>query len=284
MKRRRVLFIRLSQFKIFLRRLFITFAVVLSFVLIFFNKTNNPHISKTQNAVAGVFDPIIQFIELPADGIYLIYQKISDIVMVYSKNRRLEENTRRLYEVQNKLYALQIENSLLSEMLLYTPPEHADFVTAKIIACEGDGFVHSVVAYAKRSRPIVKGEVVLYQDAVIGRVDSVNGPYIRIMLISDISSKIPVLIERTRDQGILSGNNTSVLNLLFTTPNANIQKGDRIVTSGVGGIFPSDLLIGYVSNASKTSYEVSPAHPLEKIEYVKIVRYALTDDAEPETP
>jgi len=276
LKHRRGLFVGLSQFRLFLRKLVLTLVMICAFGLVFLNKAGNKNFDKNQDALSAVLYPVLRVMQLPADGVYWVYQKIDDFIFVYRENNELKSNIKQTDELKNKLYALQTENALLSEMLVYTPPKDIDFVTAKVIAGEGDGFSHSMIAYVPEKEKITKGQVVLYKDAVIGRVEKVRGAYVRIMLISDINSKIPVLIERTRDRGILSGNNTEVLNLLFTASNADIVKGDRVVTSGVGGIFPSDLLIGYVSKASASFVEVLPAHEIEKIEYVKIVRY-LTD-------
>lgn len=276
LKHRRGLFIRLSQFRLFLRKLVLTLVMICAFGLVFLNKAGDKNFDKNQDALSAVLYPVLRVMQLPADGVYWVYQKIDDFIFVYRENNELKSNIKQTDELKNKLYALQTENALLSEMLVYTPPKDIDFVTAKVITGEGDGFSHSMIVYVPEKEKITKGQVVLYKDAVIGRVEKVRGAYVRIMLISDINSKIPVLIERTRDRGILSGNNTEVLNLLFTASNADIVKGDRVVTSGVGGIFPSDLLIGYVSKASASFVEVLPVHEIEKIEYVKIVRY-LTD-------
>lgn len=276
LKHRRGLFVGLSQFRLFLRKLVLTLVMICAFGLVFLNKVGNKNFDKNQDALSAVLYPVLRVMQLPADGVYWVYQKIDDFIFVYRENNELKSNIKQTDELKNKLYALQTENALLSEMLVYTPPKDIDFVTAKVITGEGDGFSHSMIVYVPEKEKITKGQVVLYKDAVIGRVEKVRGAYVRIMLISDINSKIPVLIERTRDRGILSGNNTEVLNLLFTASNADIVKGDRVVTSGVGGIFPSDLLIGYVSKASASFVEVLPVHEIEKIEYVKIVRY-LTD-------
>ena len=277
-KHHRSLFVRLSQFRLFIRKLIITLVAIGAFGLVFLNKIGDRNFDKKQDVISRTLYPIVRVLQLPADGIYFAYLKIKDAVLVYDENNMLRQKTQKLDVLQNKLYALQAENALLSEMLYYTPPPEATFVTAKVIASEGDGFSHSLVAYVPESKGVKKGQVALFQDAVIGRVDRISGAYVRIMLISDISSKIPVLIERGRDNGILSGNNTSVLNLLYTPSNADIVKGDRVVTSGIGGIFPSDLLVGYVQKVSNAAVEVVPAHDLEKIEYVKIVRYLTEDD------
>lgn len=273
MKRRRVLFMRLSQFRLFLRKLMLALVMTSAFGLLFLNKADDVRLNNSQDIVSRILNPIIQTIQLPADGLYFAYEHIKDIVCVYRENIQLREKTKKFEENQNKLHAMQIENALLSELLLYQVPPASTFVTAKIIAVEGDGFSHSLIAYVPELNHVQKGQIVLYKEAVIGRVDAVQGSYVRIMAITDINSKIPVLIERTRNQGILAGNNTSVMNLLFTDSNADIKAGDLVVTSSVGGVFPSDLPLGYISKINDSVIEVQPMYKLEKAEYVKIVKY-----------
>jgi len=93
------------------------------------------------------------------------------------------------------------------------------------------------------------------------------------LLIIDISSKIPVLIERTNAKAILSGNNTDMLNLLYTTSENAPVVGDKIVTSGVGGIFPSGLDVGRIVSADTHEIKVKAFANIESIEYVYIVDY-----------
>ncbi len=278
MKRRRVLFIRLSQFRIFLRKLLVTLVVISAFGLVILSKADNAHLNKTEDIVSRVLNPVIRIIQLPADGLYYVYEKIRDVARVYADNKVLRYAKDQRDDLEQKLQALKSENELLSQMLYYTPPAEADFVTAKVVASEGDGFVHSLIVYIGSAMSVKKGQVVLHKQGVVGRIDAIHGAYARVLLISDINSKIPVIIERTRAKGILSGNNTAVLNLLYTAPKADIVIGDKILTSGVGGLFPSGLAVGYVSAVSPSSIEITPLEPIETIEYVKIVNYGAYDD------
>jgi len=271
MKRRRVLFIRLSQFRLFLRKLVVTLVVISAFGLVVLSKADNAHLNQTEDVISKIFNPIIRVIQLPADCVYFISEKIRDVIKVYADNKLLKKEVYDLQYMESKLQALKIENKLLAQMLDYIPLPEAQFITAKVIANEGDGFSHFLIAYVPDIKPVHKGQIVLYKEGVIGRIDAVHGVYVRVMLINDINSKIPVVLERSRDKGILSGNNTSVLNLILTSPLADIKKGDRVLTSGVGGIFPSDLPIGNVSNVSESSILIEPINPMEKIEYIRIV-------------
>ena len=145
------------------------------------------------------------------------------------------------------------------------------------MAEEGDGFSHSLIAYSENASQVRKGQVVLGAQSVVGRVESVSGSYIRVLLFTDINSKVPVILERNRIRGILSGDNTTVPKLLFTATGADIKEGDVVVTSGVAGVFPTGLPIGVISKITKDAIAVETISDIERLEYVKIVDYGVYD-------
>lgn len=278
MKRRRVLFIRLSQFRIFIRKFVTALLFVSALALMMLSKADNVVLNKTASAVASVFHPVLKVLQLPAELAYGGYSAVRDVILVYKQNKELKNENLKLLLLQNQVRTLQAENSLLGEMLNYIPPPNAAYLTAKVVAEEGDGFAHSLIAYIGDTDKIKRGQVVLGDKSVVGRVDTVNGRYARIILITDINSKIPVIVERSRSRGILSGDNTNFPKLLFAPLNADIKIGDALVTSGVAGVFPSGLLLGTVARVGKDGIEIRTATDIEKLEYVRIVDYQIYDE------
>ena len=277
MKRRRVLFIRLSQFRIFVRKLLVAALFVSALVFMMLSKADTLILNKISNSLARAFSPVIQVMQLPAEAVYAIYDKIRDISLVYSENKQLKAENTELLMLKNQVRTLKAENKLLGQMLNYAPPPEATYITAKIVAEEGDGFSHSLIAYSENTSQVRKGQVVLGAQSVVGRVESVSGSYIRVLLFTDINSKVPVISERNRIRGILSGDNTTVPKLLFTATGADIKEGDMIVTSGVAGVFPTGLPIGVVSKITKDAIAVETISDIERLESVKIVDYGVYD-------
>lgn len=278
MKRRRILFIRLSQFKIFIRKVLIAIVFVSALAFMMLSKADTVVLDKTTGTVSAILSPIIKIMQLPGEFVYAGYEKVRDIAKVYSDNKKLKKENLDILKLKNQIRTLEAENKLLSDMLNYTPPSEANFITAKVVAEEGDGFSHSLIVYIGENHNVYKGQVVLGKDSVVGRIDYVSGSYAGVLLITDIGSKIPVIIERNRERGILSGDNTLTPKLLFTTLDADIKNGDMIVTSGVAGVFPSGLPIGRVSFIRKDEIEVTTITDIEQLEYVKIVDYGIYQD------
>ena len=278
MKRRRVLFIRLSQFRIFIRKLLVAALFVSALVFMMLSKADTLILNKITNSVSQAFSPVIQIMQFPAEVVYVVYDKVRDITLVYSENKRLKAENLDLLMLKNQVRTLKAENKLLGQMLNYTPPPEASFVTAKIVAEEGDGFSHSLIAYTDNAAQVRKGQVVLGAESVVGRVESVSGSYVRVLLFTDINSKVPVILERNRIRGILSGDNTTVPKLMFTASGADIKEGDMVVTSGVAGVFPTGLPIGVVSKIAKGAIAVETISDIERLEYIKIVDYGVYDE------
>ena len=113
---------------------------------------------------------------------------------------------------------------------------------------------------------------------LIGRIDLISGKYARVTLITDINSKIPVISQKTRERGILVGNNTKELTLIFTPLLANLHKGDLLVTSGVGGGLPADIPIARITKVDVDKITATPLFNPTNIEIIKIIAYDITPD------
>ncbi len=278
MKRRRILFIKLSQFKIFYRKVLIALVFLSALAFMMLSKADTFVLNKTTSAVTAVLSPIIKIMQIPSEMVYWVYKKTKDIVSVYDENVALKRENADFIMLKNQVRTLQAENKILAQMLNYKIVPDASFITAKVVAEEGDGFSHSLIVYVGAGKKVYKDQIVLGNDSVVGRVESVTGKYARVLLITDIASKIPVVVERSRERAILSGDNSLYPKLLYTNLNADIRQGDRIVTSGVAGVFPVGLPIGLVEDIADDEIKIMPISDIERLEFVKIVDYDVFQD------
>lgn len=272
MKHRSVLLISLSDLKVLLRRFFVFILFFSAFLFMLLSRTDSLIVGGISRVFMDVTGPVMHVVEFPARLLHHVYTYFYDISHIYADNRVLRSENRQLLLLQNKVRTLEVENQLLERLLNYVPPAEATFMSAKVIAESGDNFTHSLLVYIG-DEAVQKGQIVLGDESVIGRIEKVSGHYATVILVTDINSKIPVVVERTRSRGILSGNNTAVPQLIFTRNSADIQTGDVIVTSGVGGMFPSGLPIGFVSAVNNSSIAVETMADISRVEYVRIVDY-----------
>ena len=275
MKRRRSLFIHLSYIRILAKKFAIVILFLTAFALMLLNKTESVVLEKTSSLATDVISPVVDLLVVPARMVAGVYDYFAEIKEVYKDNQDLREENKKLLGLYDKMKVLEVENRLLANLLNYVTPPEAKYVTARIIAEEGDAFSHSVIAYTGDSDKIKKGQVVLSDRGVVGRVDKVGHMYSKILLITDINSRIPVMVEKNRVRGILAGDNTSVPQMVFIPLDAELDVGDRIITSGVAGVFPSGLPVGQISSIEKNKVTVKPYSNLNSLEYVRIVDYGL---------
>ena len=272
-KRRRVAFLQFNHLRRLVKRFAVILLFIIAFVFMLLNKTENVFVERTSTVLNEVLNPAIDVLVLPATILTNGYNYLRSLQKIDKENKELREENRKLTIANAKNRALEIENSLLSQLLNYNPPPNARYITARIIAEEGDGFAHSITVYVSDTQNVKKGQIVLGDKGVIGRVESVGRNYAKIFLINDINSKIPVVIEKSRVRGILSGENTPMPKMMFIPIDAEIAEGDIVVTSGVGGIFPPGLLVGKIYSINKSEVVVRPFNNLTNMEYVQIVDY-----------
>jgi rod shape-determining protein MreC len=123
----------------------------------------------------------------------------------------------------------------------------------------------------RKNQPAITG------DGLIGRVTEVGERSARVLLLTDLNSRVPIYVERTRARAVMVGNNSDQMLLNYLLPGADIVVGDRIVTSGQGGIFPPGLPVGVVTANNNGTIRVQPFVDWETMEYLRLVDYELSD-------
>lgn len=279
MVRQKVLLIKVGELKNLFRKLFVVILFLTAFLFIMLSRFDSVAIEALNKVVIKVTGPVMQVAELPARMIHHVWTYFYDISHIYAENQLLRDENKQMMILQNKVRTLEVENQLLARLLNYVPPAEASFMSAQVVAESGDKFTHLLLIYVG-NESVKKGQIVMGDESVIGRIDTVSPPYAKVILITDINSKIPVVVERTRVRGILSGNNKDLPQLIFMRSTTDVQEGDIIVTSGVGGMFPAGLPIGFISSINGNKVEVEPMADLSRVEYVRIVDYGLAPDAE----
>ena len=274
MKRRRSLFLHLNQLKLLAKKFALVILFLAALTLMLFSKNQNTLLEQSSGATTSLVGAVVDVLVVPAKMLAQGYDFFSNLATIKRDNKELLEENRKLRLLKDKYEALEVENKLLSDLLNYVPLPEVNFISARVVAEESDAFAHSMLAYVG-SKNVAKGDVVLSDRGVVGRVDKVAAYYAKIILITDINSNIPVMTEKTRIRGVLSGDNTTVSKLIFVPLDAEINVGDRIVTSGVSGVFPAGLPVGQVVSVGKNEIKVKPFASLEKLEYVRIVKYGI---------
>ncbi len=275
MKRKASLFIRLYKVKSLIKNYAILFVFLTSFVLILINKTEHVFLTKTSSFTTDIIAPILDVFIFPAQMLAKGYDNFIEAKSNIEINKSLQDESKELAVIKNKLAALEVENKILANMLNYKKQPQEKFITARVIAEEESAFSQSLIVYIGKDSNIKKGQVVLSNNSLVGRVENVGKLYAKILLATDINSNIPIMIQKQSTRGMLVGNNKQKPLIKFLPIDANINIGDNVTTSGVAGIFPSGLVIGKISSIDKNNVKVNLNADFTTLEYVQIVDYQL---------
>ena len=142
------------------------------------------------------------------------------------------------------------------------------YVTARVISDGGNAFVKTLLVSSGGLEGIKKNQAVLAGEGMIGRIIEAGNKASRILLMTDINSRIPVIIEGTNQKAILTGNNGKYPALKHLPKDSGLVEGARIVTSGDGGVFPFGLPIGTVIIGKNGDKFIQPYADMDRITYV----------------
>jgi rod shape-determining protein MreC len=195
-----------------------------------------------------------------------------------SENEKLRKRIQELEVERNQLLEAEATNRRLQEMLAFRSHLPSGSMMASIIADSASSWFKSCLLDKGSADGVRKGMAVVTPLGVVGQVVAVTPRTAKVLLLTDPNNGVDVLVQRTRARGIVSGSLDNGPILKYVKRSEDIQEGDRLVTSGLDGIFPKGIVAGTVIKVRKQNLglfqhiEVMPAVRLERTEEVFIVK------------
>jgi len=247
--------------------------VCISLSLMLLSRADYSPILKFQTAVVDVATPLLEIVAHPISTVNGAVSEIINLANIYDENLYLKTENERLRNWQSTARLLAQENIVLRDLLHTQPEPGITYVSGRIIGDSGGPFIRAVILNAGKRDGLKSGVAVVTGDGLVGRIVEVGERSSRVLLLTDLNSKIPVVVENSRYRAILSGNNSENLFLNFLPENEEVKLADRIVTSGHGGLFPAGLPVGEVTKINGNIAEVTPYVRLDQLEFVRILLY-----------
>jgi rod shape-determining protein MreC len=238
-------------------------------------KAETQLVERMRMVVADAFVPILDAVARPAATVNELLARMDEVVHVHAENARLREENERLLQWQAVARKLEAENNALRDTLRYTPEAAVSFVSARVVGHGGGSFLRAVLVTAGSRDGVAKGQAAVTGDGLAGRVTEVGDRAARVLLLTDINSHVPVVLEGTRDRAVLAGDNSDRPKLLFLPTTAKPQVGERVVTSGHGGVFPAGIPVGVIVAATDTTVRVRPFVDFDRVQHLRLVEYGL---------
>ncbi len=219
--------------------------------------------------------PVLELLSRPADAAAGGLARFGAWTTLAEENARLREDKDRLMRWQAVARRLEAENAELRRLINLAPEPEARFVSARVLADSTGAFAHSLLLNAGRLAGVEKNQLVLTGEGLAGRIVGVSQRASRVLLITDIGSRIPVVVGPARVRAVLAGDNTGHPRLVHVVPGESIVPGDQVDTSGIAGVFPSGLPIGTVDRAENLVFTVKLHVQRSRLEYVRVVDYGI---------
>ncbi|MES1989170.1 MAG: rod shape-determining protein MreC [Pseudomonadota bacterium] len=178
-----------------------------------------------------------------------------------NENRNLKKNALKQAVELQKLNTLELENNNLRQLLRTNQSIVETSVAAEIMHVGRDLFTKKIIVNRGATHNIVAGEAVVDSTGVIGQVTRIYPLSSEVTLITDKSLAIPIQVERNGLRAIAFGHGRdNTLDLPYLPTNVDIQRGDKLVTSGIDGVYPAGLAVATVSQI-----EITPDSPFARI-------------------
>lgn len=237
-------------------------------------------------ALGGYLSPVFSGVLEPVLGVqgflYERFQAIQDFINAPADIARLRQENAELRSenatLQTQIIALQqqvAEIELLSALLDFARarPENT-YQAAAVIGRDPSPFLHYIIINRGSDDGIRRGMPVVAQQGLVGRVAQVTANASRVELITDPASIVSAEVQPSEVDGVVSGSITGALSIDLIPLEAQIQPGDLVFTSGIGGLYPSDIFIGQVSNVRQEAqalFQVASVQPVVDFSRLEIV-------------
>jgi len=237
------------------------------------SKTANPVAGNLRLAILDTVTPFIAAAASPFDAVANIGDWFSSMVAMRDENVTLKNQNLQLLQWQSMAKHMEAENQSLKRLMNAVPSRKSSYITAHMVSDISGPYAKSALLGGGKDHGIKIDQAVINEDGLIGRVIEAGNTSARVLLLADINSRVPVMAERTRQKTILAGNNSGLPALSYLSGNNDLVIGDRIVTSGDGGIFPAGIPVGVVASVSGSTVVVQPYADVSRIEYVSAIDY-----------
>lgn len=277
--------------------------LILLIVLVSIRSADSTRARVVEETLNAVTHPIQSAFTAAAGWFAGIFDRYIFLVHTEEENQRLRLETLSLKEELNHYINGSIQFNLLREQLKFKEEDPERRVYAEVIGESLDNFHNTLLINKGYLAGIRRNYPVVLREGVVGRVQSVTALHSLVQLVIDRRHRFPVIIQRSRERLILEGGGG---NLRLMAPDrgmamgqggglrmerlrmlADVRQGDRVISSGLGGVFPKGLLVGLITKVSREKHElfqtavISPVVDFNKIEGVYVI---INNDKEAQLP
>lgn len=263
-----------------LARLTLPVLIAASFGVMLLGKADALLAERARAVLSDALAPAFGVLARPLVPVRRVVDDAREWMVLRSENAQLREENERLRQWHAVALALDAENATLKANLHWIPDPAPSFVTARAVADAGGVYARAVLLLVGPGHGIAKGQIALDEGGLVGRVTELGARSVRVLLLTDMNSRVPVTLQGDRAEGgraraMLIGTNGPRPRLAHWSEGAVPAEGERVVTSAEAGAFPAGLPVGTVRLGPGGTPEVELAARLDRLGVVRVFDYGL---------
>ncbi|MBY0356287.1 MAG: rod shape-determining protein MreC [Rickettsiales bacterium] len=242
-----------------------------SITLAILNRQGHPFTSALRHAISDTVTPVVAALSSPAQMVRHVIARIDQLIQLDEDNLRLRDQNSALLHWQTMARRLQVENETLRHLLDVKAAPEFQFVTSRVVTGSASIFSNTLLLNEGAAAGLKVDQAVITDEGLVGRLIEVGANSAQVLLITDINSRIPVEIEQTGEKAILAGDNSTRPTLHLANEKIRPMIGQRIVTAGDGGVFPSGFVVGEIASIGKNTVSIQPYVNASRLAFVRTV-------------
>jgi len=268
----------------------LAFFALVSLALLFAD-TRYRYLENVRHAVGAVLFPVQRALQLPGEGVAYVASYFASNRALTLGNHELKQELLAEAPAIQGYKSLEQENARLRALLSVGERFTGASTPAEVLYSGRDPFTQKLFVDKGESAGVLPGQAVIDEAGVVGQVTRVFPSISEVTLVTDKDHAVPVRVERSGVRSVMYGSGTGRLpELRFLSPNAEIQTGDRLVTSGIDGTYPAGLAVAQVVSVERETGQIfarvicTPLAGVDKSPQVLILGKAAAAKSRPEEP
>jgi rod shape-determining protein MreC len=255
-----------------LRRILVTMLVLVLAATFVVWRIDSPRVERLRASFIDRFVPTFDWAMLPVTHVMGMVEGFQSYARIYQQNQELRRELQQMKSWKEAAVQLEQQNAkLLAQNQVRLDPKLTS-VSGVVLADSGSPFRQSVLLNVGSRDGIVDGWATMDGLGLVGRISGVGRTTSRVILLTDPSSRIPVTIQPSGQKAILAGDNTALPLIDFLESPEQVRPGDRVISSGDGGVFPADLLVGQVLQGQDKRLRVRLSADYERLDFLRVLR------------
>ena len=260
-----------------LRRLLIAVLVLCLLGTFLLWRIDSPRVERFRAAVTDRFVPNLTWAMAPVTGTIELLKDFQSYQRLAEQNSELRSELRRMQAWKEAALQLEQENARLLDLNNVRLDPRLTYITGVVLADSGSPFRQSVLLNVGARDGLVDGWATMDGIGVVGRISGVAENTARVILLTDASSRIPASIQPSGQRVIISGDNSPAPVVDFLEDSDQVRPGNRVISTGDGGVFPAGLLIGQVAADPTGKLRVRLAADYQRLEFLRVLRHHGTE-------